>query len=417
MGRQQSAASIFDIPLRPRTAALASLIFLAVFLATLAAHAQTYRVLHGFSGGGDGGDPLTGLTLDGGGNLYGTAYSGGTNSPAGTVFKLKRSGSGWLITPLYEFSAAGGGGANPGGGVIFGPDGSLYGTASTGGAGFGAVYKLQPPPSACKTSICYWTQTVLYRFAAGTDGHQPTGNLIFDPAGNIYGTTQAGGAFGYGTVYKLTKSGSNWTESVLYSFASGQDGNQPTDGVVLDSAGNLFGTTPYGGTNHCQGGCGIVFELTPSGGGWTEHILYSFAGMPDAQRPYAGLIIDSVGDLFGASYEGGTNGGGSVFEVSPAGGSWSFSVLYNLTGSNNGPFARPTMDSSGNLYDTTIIPSTIFKLSPSGGGWTYTDLHDFSGDDGSYPRGSVAVDGAGNLYGTTSMGGANGQGTAWELAP
>ena len=198
---------------------------------------------------------------------------------------------------------------------------------------------------------------------------------------------------------------------------AGQDGNQPTDGVVMDSGGNLFGTTPYGGVNHCQGGCGTVFELTPSGGGWSEQIIYRFEGVPDAQRPYAGLIIDSAGNLYGAGYEGGENGGGAVFELSPAAGSWDYTVLYNLSGSDNGPFVRLTMDSSGNLYDTTISPSTIFELSPSGGGWTYTDLHDFSGNDGSYPRGSVTLDGEGNLYGTTSMGGADGQGTAWELTP
>ena len=385
-------------------------------LATAPAQAQTFTVLHAFTGGGDGGDSLAGLTLDGAGNLYGTAHTGGTDS-VGTVFKLKRSGTGWLITPLLEFSSTGSGGANPSSGVIFGPDGSLYGTTVTGGSGFGTVYKLQPPANACKTSICYWTETVLYRFAAGTDGHQPTGNLIFDPAGNIYGTTQAGGASGYGTVFELTKSGSNWTESVLYSFASGQDGNQPTDGVVIDHAGNLYGTTPYGGINNCQGGCGIVFKLTPSGSGWTEQVLYRFDGVPDAQRPYAGLIIDSANNLYGASFEGGENGGGAVFELSPNGSSWNYSVLYNLTGSDNGPDARLAMDSSGNLYGTTIDPSTAFELSPSAGSWAYTNLHNFSGNDGIYPRGSLAIDSAGNLYGTTSSGGADQQGTAWEIAP
>lgn len=414
MVQQQIAASIFYIA---RQARIIALVTLAAALALLpTAQAQSFTVLHAFSGGGDGAVPLAGLTMDRVGNLYGTAHLGG-NGSAGTVFKLKRNGSGWTLIPLYEFSGQGGGGANPSSGVIFGPDGSLYGTASTGGSGFGTVYKLQPPPSACKTSVCYWTETVLYRFAAGLDGHQPTGNLIFDPAGNIYGTTQAGGAFNYGSVFKLASSGGNWTESVLYSFASGQDGNQPTDGVVIDSAGNLFGTTPYGGINNCQGGCGTVFELSPSGSGWSEQILYRFDGMPDAQRPYAGLIIDSARNLYGASFEGGENSGGAVFELSPAGGSWNYSVLYNLSGSNNGPQTRLTMDSSGNLYDSTTSPSTTFKLSLTDGSWTYTDLHDFSGNDGIYPRGSLILDTAGNLYGTTSMGGADGQGTAWELTP
>ncbi len=395
-----------------------SIMLLCALMMTPRLQAQTFTVLHNFSGAGDGADPLSGLTPDRGGNLYGTAYAGGVNSPAGTVFKLTHSGSGWLLNPLHEFSENGNGGANPAGGVIFGPDGNLYGTTFNGGGtgSFGTVYRLQPPSSACKSALCYWTETVLYRFASGADGHQPSGNLIFDQAGNIYGTTEAGGTGGYGTVFKLTHAGGNWTESVLYSFMSGQDGNEPSNGVVIDQAGNLYGTTPYGGINHCQLGCGTVFELTPSGSGWTEQILYRFQGTPDGQRPYAGLIIDSLGNLYGATYEGG-NGGGTVFELSPSGGSWNYQILSSLSGSENGPYANLTMDPAGNLYDTTIIPGTIFKLSRTGGGWTYSDLHDFSGNDGAYPRGSVRLDNQGNIYGTTSMGGADGQGTVWELTP
>ncbi len=398
--------------------ALALLCALAMFI-TQPVQAQSFTLLHTFTGGGDGAIPLSSLTLDRAGNLYGTAYGGGINSPAGTVFKLTHAGSGWLLNALYEFSEDGEGGANPASGMIIGPDGSLYSTTYNGGDNdsYGTVYKLQPPLSACKTALCYWTETVLYRFAGAPDGQQPAGNIIFDQAGNIYGTTEAGGTFGYGTVFKLTPSGGNWTEQVLYSFTAGQDGNDPSDGVVIDGAGNLYGTTPYGGINHCQGGCGVVFELSPSGSGWTEQILYRFQGAPDAQRPYAGLIIDSLGNLYGATYEGGNNGGGTVFELSPAGGSWNYTVLYNFAGSENGPYARLTMDSSGNLYGTTILPGTVFELTPSGGSWIYTDLHDFSGNDGMYPRGSMTLDGQGNLYGTASMGGADQQGTAWELTP
>jgi len=414
---RQIRASLFDIKLRTRTQMLIPLAVLAaIFLLIPTAHGQTFSVVHTFTGGGDGAQPFAGLTFDRAGNLYGTTHSGGNNG-GGTVFKMTAKGSTWLITPLYEFSPQGRGGANPSSGVIFGPDGSLYGTATTGGSGFGTVYKLQPPQNACKTTICYWTQTVLYSFAGGTDGNQPTGNLFFDPAGNIYGTTQAGGTFDYGTVFQLTKSGGNWTESVLYSFASGQDGNGPTDGVIMNSAGNLFGTTPYGGINNCQGGCGTVYELTPSGSGWTEQIIYRFQGKPDAQRAYGGLILDSAGNLYGASYEGGENGGGTAYELSPAGGSWNYAVIYNLTGSENGPYARLAMDSSGNLYGTTLTPSTIFELSPASGSWDYTDLHDLSGNDGDLPRGSVAIDSDGNLYGTTSAGGADQAGTAWKLTP
>ena len=380
--------------------------------------AQTLSVLHTFSGGGDGAFPMSALTEDRAGNFYSTAYGGGTNNSAGAVFKLIRAGSGWLLNPIYEFSEDGSGGSNPDSPVIFGPDGALYGTTFSGGSGFGTVYKLQPPLTVCKSAFCYWTETVLYRFAAGSDGHQPIGNLLFDAAGNLYGTTEGGGTHGSGTVFKLTHSGSNWTEQILYSFLGGaQDGVAPSDGVVLDSSGNLYGTTPYGGSNHCQGGCGTVFELTPSGSGWTEQVLYFFQGLPDAQRPYAGLTIDATGNLFGATYEGGSDSGGTVFELTPAGGSWNYAVLFNLPGSQNGPYASLTRDAAGNLFGTTIIPSTIFKLSPSGGSWIYTDLHDFTDNDGIYPRGNVTLDSQGNLFGTASMGGAAGQGTAWKLVP
>jgi len=380
-------------------------------------HAQTFTVLHVFTGGGDGASPLSGLTPDRGGNLYGTTYSGGTNS-AGTVYKLARGGSGWLLSPLYEFSAGNGGGANPDGGVVFGPDGSLYGTTTQGGGSgfYGVVFRLQPPATACKTALCLWTETVIYRFTSGGDGRQPTGNLIFDSFGNIYGTTQAGGAFGYGSVFKLTRSGGSWSESILYSFTSGDDGNQPSDGVVMDSAGNLYGTTPYGGIDNCQQSCGIVFELSPSGGGWTETVLYRFQGTPDGQRPYAGLTFDSAGNLFGATYEGG-NGGGAVFELSRSGGSWQYSLINSLSGTNNGPYASPTLDASDNVYETTVVPSMIFQLTPDGGGWTFSNLYNFSGNDGSLPRGPVLLDSQGNLYGTASTGGADGSGTIWELTP
>ena len=410
-----SHASVMS-PAATRKALMAAALWL-LSLAPLA-RPQSFAVLHAFTGAGDGALPLSGFTMDRGGNLYGTASNGGIYSPAGTVFKLTHSGAGWVLNPLYEFGQQSGDGANPLSGVVFGPDGSLYGTTNAGGSGFGTVYKLQPPFTACKTALCYWSETVLYRFGAAPDGNLPTGNLIFDQAGTIYGTTEAGGAFGYGTVFKLTRSGNNWTEQVLYSFMSGQDGNDPSDGVVRDVAGNLYGTTPYGGIDHCQGSCGVVFELSPSGSGWMEQVLYRFQGVPDGQRPYAGLIIDSAGNLYGASYEGGSNSGGTVFELSPAGGGgWNYSILYNLTGSENGPFAKLTRDAAGNLYDSTIFPSTFFRLSPAGGGWNYTDLHDFSGNDGMYPRGSLVLDSQGNIYGTASMGGTDDQGTAWQFTP
>ena len=180
------------------------------------------------------------------------------------------------------------------------------------------VYSLSPPATGCKTALCPWTETILYQFTGGSDGSNPGGNLTFDRAGNLYGTTPYGGAFGQGTVFKLTPSNGGWTESVLHSFTGGSDGEQPNGGVILDEAGNLYGTTWEGGGSGCWGpGCGTVFQLTPSGSGWKENILYSFQYGTDGGYPIGGLIFDPSGNLYGTTTSGGSGGGGTVFELSP----------------------------------------------------------------------------------------------------
>lgn len=388
---------------------------LALFLCGVAAHAQTFTVIHTFSGGGDGGTP-SGLTLDAAGNVYGAATNGGINEPFGAAFRLKNSGAGWVLNPLYEFSNEGGAPAFPGV-LTLASDGSFYGPSGGGADGYGTVYRLQPPLSPCKTVLCYWNVTVLYNFTAGPDGHGPNDHLIFDSTGNIYGTTETGGAYGYGTVFKLTHSSGGWSETTLYSFMAGDDGNFPVDGVVMDAAGNLYGTTRFGGINNCSDGCGTVFEVSPSGSGWTEQVIYRFQGNEDAYLPYGGVILDPAGNLYGATYEGGQGESGVVYELSPSGAGWNYTALYNLTGNAGGAWGRIARDSAGNLYGTTIFPGTLFKLSFSGGHWVYTDLHDFSNDDGTYAKSSVVIDAHGNIYGTSTAGGRDEQGTAWEYVP
>ncbi len=382
------------------------------------AQAQTLTVLHNFTGGQDGSYPEAALTPDRAGNLYGTAAFGGLGY--GTVFKLTRRSQGWVFNVLYRFQGSDGG--DPMAPLIFGPDGALYGTTSTGGGGgrpYGAVFSLRPPPMFCAAVSCPWTETMLYAFTGGVDSQAPEGHLIFDPSGNLYGTAfgyfvvDEGGLGGYanGTVWELVHSGGSWTFNVLYGFPGPPDGANPNGGVIFDRAGNLYGTTVHGGSQRW----GSVFELTPSGSGWSEQTLYSFPGNNQGTFPLAGLVADQAGNLYGATFIDGW-----VFELTPSGGGWNFSNIYQLPG-GVGPQSDLTIDAQGNLYGanpgTGNQTGNIFKLSYSNGTWRYADLHDFSGGDGASPTGGVILDASGNLYGTTAEGGAFGYGTVWMLTP
>ena len=364
------------------------------------------NVIHSFTNGSDGGGPYAGVTMDKAGNLYGTTSGGGT-AGYGTVFRLSNKGSGWTFTPLYSFQG-GNDGANPRAKVIVGPDGSLYGTSTAGGGpgcnqnlGCGTVFNLRPSPIACKTALCRWDETVLYRFTGGNDGATPEAEVIFDHAGNLYSTTYAGGQNGVGTVFELTPAGPDWTESVLYSFSGFGGGLNPAAGVVSDQAGNLYGTTASGG----QGGNGTVYELTPSGSGWTEKAIYVFQGGADGGHPEASLVLDPAGNLYGTS-------SAAVYELSPSNGGWAFAVLYNLNGLGGFPGGPLSIDAAGNLYGGNLGGGyyhygSVFKLAPSNGSWTPTVFYQFTGGgDGAYPIG-VVPDAKGNLYGTTYEGGAN----------
>ena len=396
------------------------------------AQAQTFTVLHNFFGGSDGASPQAGLTLDRRGDLYGTTVRGGDGG-GGTVFKMAHQGSGWVLTPLFSFDLRStNNGIDPQGGVVIGADGSLYGTAEIGGVdgqgcesyGCGLVYNLRPPPRAVGSALGSWTETVLYRFAGSPDGEHPEAGVIFDQAGNIYGTTLQGGTSGWGTAFELLPANGGWTERVLYSFTNGNDGGYLTGNLIFDHAGRLYGLANSGGPN----GNGAAFQLAPSGSSWIESTIYAFPGQgQNGDNPAGGLIFDGSGNVYGATSDGGSNEGGTAFELtSQPNGNWTHTVLYNFVFSGTttpGPLCGLIMDAAGNLYGTTFGDGafgygSVFRLTPSGGSWTYTDLHDFTGgDDGRYPAGSVIFDQAGNLYGTTTGGGTFGYGVVFEIAP
>lgn len=441
-GEKQICNSLFHIISRTRTAALAmAIVFALAIIATPTAQAQTFTVIHNFTNGGDGGQPVAGLTIDAAGNLYGTTYIGGAYN-SGIAFELRHSGSGWVLTPLHTFGGvARNDGACPWGRILLAQDGTLYGTTAGGGqptgcfvgnncdTGCGTVFHLAPSLAAAKATVAPWNETVVHRFAGGSDGSSPSGALIFDQSGTIYGTTEFGGSTNWGTIYKLMPSGSEWTESILHSFIyMTEDGAAPIGGVTFDQAGNLYGTTFYGGDLNCEyAGCGVVFQLSPSGSSWIEQTLHAFNGGSDGAYSYGGVIIDPSGNLYGTANQGGTGGGGTVFDLTPVnGGGWNFNTLYtflSLGGGPSGPGDTPAMDAAGNLYGTTYLDGAyffgaVFKLTPSNGGWTYTSLHDFTGgSDGAGPISNVVFDVNGNLYGTTSEGGAYGYGVVWEITP
>lgn len=393
--------------------------FLATVFTSQSASAQQYSVLHQFTGGRDGGNPTTGLRMDRAGNLYGTAFGDGlgNGSGFGTVFKLAYKNGSWRFAPLYAFRG-GGDGAGPYSRIAVASNGILYGATVSGGTGgcntwspyigCGTVFELQPPATFAKTPFPTWTETQLYPFTGLNDGRFPYGDLTLDQAGNIYGSTYFGGAFGAGVVYALASG--TWAESVLYTFTGGNDGDSPHGGVVFGSDGNLYGTTLFGGST----GYGVVFNLTPAGPPWNENVLYTFQGGSDGGGPVGGVIFDGAGNMYGTTSLAGAGGGGTVFELTPSDGGWQLHTLCSFTGSDNygdGSAGSLVMDADGNLYganhnDGALGYGSVFKASQSGGNWTCTTLHDFTdGNDGAYPWDGLVLDSNGNIYGTASAGG------------
>jgi uncharacterized repeat protein (TIGR03803 family) len=414
----------------------AALVFAALIMANTRAAGQTEMLLHSFSGL-DGFFPDARLTADASGNFYGTTYEGGTND-TGTVFELSpQAGGGWTEKVLYSFGPNGSGdGLGPTAAVILDAAGNLYGTTAYGGAGGGIVFELTPQANGS------WTEKILHSFGLPGDGHTIFAGLIFDSAGNLYGTAGGGGSGTHcsssstpcGMVFELSpQADGSWKETILHNFGSSStDGQTPFSGLTFDAAGRLYGTTAYGGAH----GDGTVFQLRPlTGGGWTESLLYSFCAQTncaDGSVPISPLIFDAAGSLYSTTaYGGGTScyqgqGCGTVFKLSPAaGGRWTEKVLHAINRADGfAPDSGVIFDKAGNLYGTTSrgTPAgagAVFELSPvGGGGWTSRVLHTFTnaGMDGASPEGGLTLDAAGNLYGTTFHGG-TGFGTVYKITP
>jgi uncharacterized repeat protein (TIGR03803 family) len=374
----------------------------ATLVTNPSAQAQTFTILYSFTGGADGSGPHAGLIRDAAGNFYGTTYAGGDLScKCGTVFKLDATGK---ETVLHSFTNNPDG-AYPQAGLVRDAAGNLYGTTQRGGAvGFGTVFKL---------TLNTGEETVLHSFTGGPDGGFPGAGLVRDAASNLYGTTF--GAAGSGTAFKVDAAGN---ETVLHTFPGRPDGKTPNAALVRDAAGNLYGTTILGGIHNF----GTVFKLNTTG---KYKVLYSFTGGTDGKYPFAALVLDAAGNLYGTTYYGGSHlacsgyGCGTVFKVDRTG---QETVLYRFKGATDGKNSRAGLvrDAAGNLYGTNVgggFPGegTVFKLDTLG---NETVLHIFGRDsEGAAPYADLILDAAGNLYGTTAGGGAFGYGTVYKLTP
>ena len=396
----QHRAWISGMRLRAASAALAFVVVLGLeVVTTQSAQAQTFTVLHNFTGSPDGAYPFAGVIRDTAGNLYGTTEGGG--KAAGTVFKVSKTSK---ETVLHSFTESPDGGA-PFGGLVRDAAGNLYGTTAQGGSSsnFGTVFKVSTTGK----------ETVLHSFKGGTkDGEYPEADVLRDAAGNLYGTTSKGGSSGYGTVFKVSTTGK---ETVVHSFTGGANGAYPYAGVIMDTKGNLYGTTSEIGSS----GYGTVFKVSTTG---KETVLHNFTGGAHGAYPYAGVIMDAKGNLYGTTVGGGAQGLGTVFKLSTTG---KLTTLYSFcsrSGCADGgePYAGLVRDAAGNLYGTTTLgggsssSGGVYEFSSSG---KLTVLHSFAGSDGESPRAGVVRDTAGNLYGTTEGGGSSGGGTVWKLTP
>jgi len=402
-----------------RLFAATSLIVLMLTLCGTSSAAK-YRVLYGFSGGYDGGGLYSGVIVDAKGDLYGGTLGGG-NGQGGTIYELQHNPDGsWTKTVIHDLDFHTDGG-EPQDGMVFDAAGNLYGTTSNGGPqGFGTVFQLVPNPNG------EWPLNVLYDVGSFT-------GLVFDPSGNLYG-------LGAG-VFELSPGPDGWTYREIYDFRQGDAGGFYAP-MILDPAGNLYGTSAFGGNGppYCFGdSCGTVFKLHPNGDGtWTEHLLHKFAAWKyDGQNALGSAVRDAAGNLYGTTIQGGSHrthrgqcevGCGTIYKLAKQpNGHWKETILYNFPNYHDGlgPSAGLTMDRAGNLYGTTgsggdpnCSCGVVFKMTHNPDDtWTYTVLHRLHVADGALPVATMVMDKKGNLYGTTVTNGPGGYGVVFEVTP
>jgi uncharacterized repeat protein (TIGR03803 family) len=404
-----------------------TIVLLAALVATVTlggmAQASAEKVVYSFTGSPDGASPNAGVIFDAAGNVYGTTAGGGT-AGLGTVFELSPNLDGtWTEKVIYSFQGPYDG-ETPLGSLIFDHAGNLYGTTYTGGrgsigSGGGTVFELSPNTDGT------WSETTLLASADSLPAYTLVTSLIFDTAGNLYSTSIHGGDYGLGNVFEMSPSGDgSWTANSIFSFPCCQPNSEPVAGLLIDSSGNLYGTTQVG-----NNGLGNVYELSASNG-WKENYLHTFKGDPDGANPEAALIFDAAGNLYGTSVTGGTSSNcscGTVFRLKPSdsGKRWTQTVLHSFNGSpGSGPIAGLVLDSANNLYGVTYYSGPengypgglAFRINLTTGG--YTVLHEFGGTgDGYGPVGTLTIGPSGNLFGTTYYGGGAGFGAVYELQP
>jgi uncharacterized repeat protein (TIGR03803 family) len=424
----------------------ATILFLAVVWVRLAlppnvVAASSAKIIYSFAGGTDGANPESDLLMDAAGNLYGTTNQGGIGGcyeGCGTVYELSRTKGGWQLKVLYSFAGGSSDGAGPMAGLTFDSAGNLYGATAFGGSpyGYGTVFKLAPD------SHGGWSESILHSFAGYTDGMYPASDLVLDSQGNLYGTADGGtdtpvcggpAGEGCGIVFRLTSNpDGTWTKTTIYNFAGAPDAAVPIGPLVLGADGSFYGASVYGGIGPCilgnlgfspPDGCGALYKLTPSGGGWSEAVIYSFfRGRGFARNPSGGLVLERSGRLLGTSTYGG-NGDGAFFQIEQTEKGWEQTILHRFYGDPDGrnPVGRLAIGPDGNLFGATISggangphgSGTVFELERTKRGWKERVLFN---NAVVFPSAGPIVDVQGHLYGAAG-GGSAGVGVVYEVIP